>query len=114
MQNAVICRRWEETPLPWLASLTPEASARLRECSLATRLFWREMLALIWLVRDRGRAATRSAKPTVADLCGLTELSEDQVLQAIGELALAGLVSVDPDGVLYCPLARAIQSGSRA
>ncbi len=79
------------------------AEVTLRQCSLAARGLWMEMLSLMHLCARRGYLLAASGTPLTPDqLARLTGCSAEEVSRLLAELRSSGVFSCTTDGAIYC------------
>ncbi len=88
---------------PWLKFYAADwqSDEELRSCSLAARGLWIEMLALMHKASTYGHLLVSGRAPSVPTLAVLAGASQDQVVELLAELNLAGVYSVTRNGVIY-------------
>jgi hypothetical protein len=88
---------------PWMKFYPRDwrADEKLRDCSLAARGLWIEMLAIMHASERYGRLLIGGTAPSAARLARQVGTSESEVETLLAELGEAGVYSTDAAGIIY-------------
>ena len=102
--KSVDTRRTERSvKLHWLKFYPADwrADLGLRQCSLAARGLWMDMLAIMHAAEPCGSLLVNGKPITAKQLAALSVASAADVARALDELREAGVFSIDDDGTIY-------------
>jgi hypothetical protein len=100
----VMTQRTEHSAkLPWMKFYPADwrADLGLRQCSLAARGLWMDMLTIMHEAEPCGSLLVNRKPITVKQLSALSAAAADEVARALDELREAGVFSVDEEGTIY-------------
>lgn len=88
---------------PWMKFYPRDwrADEKLRDCSLAARGLWIEMLAIMHASERYGRLLVAGKAPTAASLARQVGAAADEVEVLLDELREADVFSTDASGIIY-------------
>lgn len=88
---------------PWMKFYPRDwrADEKLRDCSLAARGLWIEMLAIMHASERYGRLLVNGKVPSTVSLARQVGAATDEIDPLLDELREAGVFSTDANGIIY-------------